>query len=76
MDISEIRTLTDEDINTEVEKVRAKIFKMRFQGTGENVEKGDHRALRRQVAQLLTLKRERELTRSRKAAAAGKDEKA
>jgi ribosomal protein L29 len=72
MDVNELRTLTDDDLNSEVEKARAKIFKARFQGTGENVEKVDHRVMRRHVARLLTVMRERKL----KAGVAGKDVKA
>ncbi|MGH2626587.1 MAG: 50S ribosomal protein L29, partial [Anaerolineales bacterium] len=38
MKIKEIRTLPDDEIAAEIEKARAKVFKMRFQGKSESVE--------------------------------------
>ncbi len=77
MDIAEMRQLPDDEVSSEIEKARAKAFKMRFQGTGENVEKGSHKEIRRQIARLLTVQKERERARARTAAAsAGKDSKA
>ena len=71
MDIKEIRTLPDDEIGSEIEKARAKIFKMRFQGKGESVENsGSLKSLRRGIARLMTVIGERQRTR-----AAGKDAK-
>jgi large subunit ribosomal protein L29 len=76
MKIKEIRTLTDDDIGSEIEKARAKIFKMRFQGKGENVENsGSITTLRRHIARLQTVIRERSMSRQAAAAAAGKEQK-
>ena len=62
MKIKEIRTLPQDEIGAEIEKTQAKVFKMRFQGKGENVENpGSLKALRRHVARLYTVLREREL---------------
>jgi large subunit ribosomal protein L29 len=62
MKIKEIRTLPGDEVGAEIDKARAKIFKMRFQGKGENVENaGSLRSLRRQIARLKTVLREREL---------------
>ncbi len=73
MKIKEIRTLTDDDIATEIDKSRARIFKIRFQGKGENVENsGSLTTLRRHIARLNTVLRERAIGR---AAAAGKEQK-
>ena len=70
MDIEEIRTLPDDELTSEMEKARAKVFKMRFQGKGEDVENpGSLKTLRRHIARMLTVRRERELNRSRAASA-------
>ena len=79
MDIQEIRTLPDDELGGEIDKARAKIFKMRFQGKGGDVENpGSLKALRRQIARMMTVRRERERSRSRPgaAASAGKEQKA
>jgi len=65
MKIKEIRTLPDDEINSEIEKARAKIFKMRFQAKGENVENpGSMNELRRHIARLKTVLSERRLSYS------------
>ncbi len=66
MKIKEIRTLPDDEIGAEIEKASAKIFQMRFQGKGENVENsGSLTTLRRQIARLKTVLKEREMSRAR-----------
>ncbi len=71
MKIKEIRTLPNDEIGAEIEKARAKIFKTRFQGKVESVEdSGSLTTLRRHIARLKTVMREREL---RSAAGAGKE---
>ena len=64
MNAKEIRTLPDDEIATEIDKARSKIFKMRFQATGENVEKGSLKTLRQNIARLRTVLREREIARA------------
>ena len=60
MKTKEIRTLPDDEIGAEIEKAQAKIFKMRFQGKGENVENsGSITTLRRHIARLATILNER-----------------
>jgi ribosomal protein L29 len=60
MKSKEIRMLPDDEIGAEIEKAQAKIFKMRFQGKGENVENsGSITTLRRHIARLSTILRER-----------------
>lgn len=62
MKIKEIRTLPNDEIGAEIEKARAKIFKTRFQGKGDAVENsGSLTTLRRHIARLMTVMREREL---------------
>jgi len=62
MKVKEIRTLPEDEIGAEIDKARSKIFKMRFQGKGENVENpGSLKSLRRQIARLKTVLRERQL---------------
>ncbi len=76
MNIKEIRTLPDDEIGSEIEKARAKIFKMRFQGKGENVENsGSLTTLRRHIARLQTVLKERNTSRAAAAAGAGKEQK-
>lgn len=72
MKIKEIRTLPQDEMVAEVDKARAKIFKVRFQAKGENVENpGSLKTLRRHVARLKTVMREREIARSAPATTAG-----
>jgi len=72
VNIKEIRTLPQDEMVAEVDKARAKIFKVRFQAKGENVENpGSLKTLRRHVARLKTVMREREIARSSPATTAG-----
>jgi len=65
MKIKEIRTMPEDEVNGEIDKARAKIFKVRFQAKGENVEKpGSLKTLRRHVARLKTVLREREISKA------------
>ena len=62
MKLKEIRTLPEDEVESEIDKARAKIFKMRFQAKGENVENpGSLRTLRRHIARLKTVARERQI---------------
>jgi ribosomal protein L29 len=68
MKTKEIRTLPDDEIGSEIEKAQAKIFKMRFQGKGENVENsGSITTLRRHIARLATILHERRAGRAKEA---------
>jgi large subunit ribosomal protein L29 len=69
--IKEIRTMPEDEVNGEIEKARAKIFKVRFQAKGENVENpGSLKTLRRHVARMKTVLREREISKAAKTATA------
>ena len=62
MKIKEVRALPADEIVAEIDKARGKVFKMRFQAKSENVENsGSFQTLRRHVARLKTVMREREL---------------
>lgn len=62
MKASEIRGLPAEEINTEIRKARAKLFKFRFHTGDEEMHRaGEIRNLRRQIARMMTVLREREL---------------
>jgi ribosomal protein L29 len=76
MKVKEIRTLPDDEISNAIDKARQRIFKMKFQATGENVEKGSVKMARREIAQLRTVLREREIARLGAPEGAGKEGKA
>ena len=58
--IKEIRALPNEELNIEIDKIRDKVFKLRFQGKGKDVENpGQMKALKKDVARMFTVMRER-----------------
>lgn len=58
--IKEIRALPNEELRREIEKIREKVFKMRFQGKGKDLENpGQMRALKRDVARMYTVMSQR-----------------
>jgi large subunit ribosomal protein L29 len=60
MDLKEMRELPNEELHSEIEKAREKVFKMRFQGKGKDIENlGEYKALRKAIARLHTVLRER-----------------
>jgi large subunit ribosomal protein L29 len=62
MTIKEIRELPSEEILNEVKKSQAKIFKLRFQGKGKDLENpGEYKMARKDIARMHTVLREREL---------------
>jgi ribosomal protein L29 len=62
MKIADIRALPPMDIQTEVAKRRKQLFEYRFKsGQEEKQRAGEIRALRSEIARLLTVEREREL---------------
>jgi large subunit ribosomal protein L29 len=67
MKTSEMRQLPPADIRSEVAKRRKKLFEYRFKsGQEEKQRAGEIRALRSEIARLLTVQRERELALDRK----------
>ena len=62
MKISEIRELSNEEINAKIKESKEELFNLRFQQATGNLEKPSRiRDLRHTVARLKTVLREREL---------------
>ena len=62
MDTKEIRELPREEVLSEIKKMRDKVFRLRFHGKGKDLENpGEYKGLRRSVARMFTILREREL---------------
>ena len=62
MDTKEIRELPREEVLSEIKKTRDKVFRLRFHGKGKDLENpGEYKGLRRSVARMFTILREREL---------------
>lgn len=62
MDASEARVLSEEELAQAVESTRRELFNLRFQhATGRLADTGRLGILRRELARLLTVAREREL---------------
>ncbi len=58
----EIRKLTDEELNAKIEECKAELFNLRFSQATGNLEKPSRiNELRKLVARMKTIKREREL---------------
>ena len=56
MNIKEMRELPSEELLSEIEKAREKIFRMRFQGKGKDLENpGLLKSLKKDVARLYTV---------------------
>ncbi len=59
---AEIRKLTTEQIQTELDKARENYFRLRFQyATGQLTDHSQLRLARREIARLATILREREI---------------
>jgi large subunit ribosomal protein L29 len=70
--IKELRALPSDELDAEIKKSREKIFKMRFQGKGKDLENpGQLQSLRKDIARMWTIISERSLVSS-KAASGGK----
>ncbi len=68
MRASEIRDLPDEEIQNEINKARASLFKFRFHAESEEMQRaGEIRGLRRDIARMKTVLRERQIAKSREA---------
>jgi large subunit ribosomal protein L29 len=62
MKAKEIREMPTEEILTEISKSHEKIFRMKFQAKGKDMESpGQLKALRKSIARLSTVLRERQL---------------
>ena len=61
MKASEIRELSDEELAVELKNLQEGLFRLRVRQVTENVQNsGEVRALRRDIARVLTIARERE----------------
>jgi large subunit ribosomal protein L29 len=71
MNIKEMRDLPDEELRKEIDKARDKIFRMRFQGKGKDLENpGLLKLLKKDIARLSTVLHERLVRRAAPAGAA------
>ena len=62
MKTEEIRDMADDEITAEIEKARERLFRVRFQAKGKDVENpGELKRVRKDVARMLTVLRERAL---------------
>ncbi len=68
MKVNEIRNLTTEEINKKIEESKEELFNLRFQQASGNLEKPSRiKELRRTVARLKTILREREMNKEEEA---------
>ena len=59
---TELRTQTEEELNIKLAEAKAELFNLRFQAaTGQLESHGRLRSVRRDIARIYTVKREREL---------------
>ena len=59
---TQLRTQTEEELNIKLAEAKAELFNLRFQAaTGQLESHGRLRAVRREIARIYTVKREREL---------------
>ena len=59
---TELRTQTEEELNVKLAEAKAELFNLRFQAaTGQLESHGRLRAVRKEIARIYTVKREREL---------------
>lgn len=72
---SELRELSDEDITTEIAKIKRDLFDLRFKKATRQMETGFHefRHTRRKLAQLMTIERERQITAKKQMATSQKE---
>jgi large subunit ribosomal protein L29 len=58
----ELRSATEEELDTKLAEAKAELFNLRFQAaTGQLESHGRLRAVRKEIARIYTVKREREL---------------
>jgi large subunit ribosomal protein L29 len=66
--ISELREMNDEQLQFTLKETREELFQLRFQSATEKLDAPSNlRRLRREVARILTLQREREIAAARSA---------
>ena len=66
MTVKEMRDLPDEELQEEILKADEKVFKMRFQGKGKDLENpGQLNVFRKDIARMRTVMRERALVAER-----------
>ena len=66
MKIEEIRDMATDEIDKEIEKAREKLFRSRFQAKGKDIDNpGELKRLRKQIARMKTVQRERQLASER-----------
>ena len=59
---TQLRTQTEEELDVKLAEAKAELFNLRFQAaTGQLESHGRLRAVRREIARIYTIKREREL---------------
>ncbi len=60
--VTDLRELADDDLATKLREAKEELFNLRFQGaTGQLESHGRLRAVRRDIARIYTIMREREL---------------
>ena len=59
MNAQEIRELTDDEIDAQIETARAGLFDLKFRASFEETDTGMIGKTRRQIARLLTIRHER-----------------
>ena len=70
MKASEIRDLQGSEIQSQIDKVRAQLFKFSFHAANEDMQRaGEIRKLRRDLARLKTVQRERQMATATSGAA-------
>ena len=60
MRAQEIRELTDDEIDAQIETARSELFNLRFRASFEDTDTGVIRTKRRTIARLLTIRQERQ----------------
>lgn len=59
---SELRDMSDEDLNQKLREAKAELFNLRFQSaTGQLANNASLRSVRRSIARIYTVQREREI---------------
>lgn len=60
MKAQEIRELTDDEIDAQIEMAREELFNLRFRASFEEADTGVIRTTRRTIARLLTIRQQRQ----------------
>ena len=61
MDLNKMRQLTDVELNAELDKMKQELFNLRFQHTGQLENPIKMREVKRDIARVKTIIREKEL---------------